>query len=357
MKIAIRVDVSSQIGAGHFMRCLTLADSLKSAGGEVLFLCASPPQEYADMLATRGHGLTNLETGDTSFHEPTLAHSHWLKTGQLYDARETIKALGDDTWDWIVVDHYALDEKWESAVRTFARNIFVIDDIADRNHYCDLLLDQNFYVDADARYVNKIPRDCILLLGPKYALLRKEFRELRKKATPRNTGIKRIIIMFGGSDVDDCTGRTIDVLSGMDISGIHIDVVVGEMYPKQEHTRALCERNGFSYYVQTTEVGELMVAADLAIGASGSATWERCCLGLPSLMFAIADNQIPIAEGIEKLGAGKYLGTFSDKSLGRLGEELSEYLQDSKKLHDQSAKAMEIVDGLGVDRVTEQLFI
>jgi len=310
MNIAFRVDASTQIGTGHFMRCLTLANALQQQRGiRIRFICQHLPEYLCDILTAKNYELVLL--GSEAKHLATdansmkagaipskihgtatkLAHASWLGVSQALDASDSIQALADLHWDWIVVDHYALDERWESVLRQTARKILVIDDIADRHHDCDVLLDQNFYLDMNSRYVGKVPNHCQLLLGPRYALLRKEFQQVRPQVKPRKGVVKRVLIFFGGIDADNHTGRAIQALIDIGVSDINVDVVIGEQHPCREAIEAVCLSHNFTCHVQTDRMAELMSVADLSIGAGGSTTWERCCLGLPTITICTADNQ------------------------------------------------------------------
>jgi UDP-2,4-diacetamido-2,4,6-trideoxy-beta-L-altropyranose hydrolase len=291
MKIAFRVDASSTIGTGHLMRCLTLADEMKQCGVYTCFISRHMPEYLRDILGAKGHVFTLLNSSSNTMVVSDLAHAAWLETSQESDAQDALYALSDQLWDWIVVDHYALDARWESALRQTARQILVIDDLADRKHDCDVLLDQNFYADMNTRYTGKVPEHCLLLLGPRYALLREEFRQLREQVRPRKGSVQRILIFFGGVDASNYTGLAIQALIAIGLPDIHVDVVIGASHPCRESIEEVCNRCHFTYYVQTERMAELMAAADLSIGAGGSATWERCCLGLPTITICTADNQ------------------------------------------------------------------
>lgn len=292
MKIAFRVDASSQIGTGHFMRCLTLADALKQRGAQIRFVSRHMPEHLRGMLVENGHEFALIDSVQNDAALDELAHAHWLGASQVQDAADSIQALSDRSWDWLIVDHYALDSRWESMLRQTAKRILVIDDLADRQHDCDVLLDQNFYADMQTRYTGKVPADCRLLLGPRYALLRDEFRLLHEQAKPRNGPVKRVLVFFGGVDADNYTERAIEALAEMGIEELHVDVVIGEQHPYREQIEVACAQHGFMCHVQTDKMAKLMAAADLAIGAGGSATWERCCLGLPALSICVAANQL-----------------------------------------------------------------
>ncbi len=353
MKIAIRVDASSKIGTGHFMRCLTLANELKARGVHTRFICRHLPEILHQMLLVNKHEFMHLDSvADNSIYKD-LAHDEWLGTTQHADAQDSIKFLLGHTWDWLVVDHYALDASWESELRQVANKILVIDDLADRLHECDLLLDQNFYSDMYTRYTNKVPSHCNLLLGPQYALLRGEFRKFRKKIKPRTGTAKRLLVFFGGVDLDNFTGYIIEILHTMVIN--HVDVVIGDQHPNRDQIVLSCEIYGFTCHVQTSRMAELMALADFSIGAGGSATWERCCLGLPTLVVSLADNQTDIAKDLNLLGAGEYLGTQNDADLATIYKAVNEWLINKNKIQMYSKKAYSIVDGQGVDRLCDKL--
>ena len=354
MKIAFRTDASNQIGTGHFMRCMTLADELKKQGVQILFISRNLPPHLSEMLNAKGVEYTLLSTDATQEPIDQLPHSSWLGTSQAQDAQVTVKALANHSWDWIIVDHYALDKRWETAVRGSCKKLMVIDDLADRQHDCDVLLDQNYYADMQTRYLNKVSEHCQLLLGPRYALLREEFRILREKVKVRTGGVKKILVFFGGVDADNYTSLAIQALAELN-SKQQIDVVIGAQHPNREHIQQACIAYGFICHVQITHMAELMAEADLAIGAGGSASWERCCLGLPALLVAVAANQIDIAKALDSIGACYYLGEKDAVNSSSIQHSINELLVASDQILSISQQTFSLVDGLGVNRVSEAL--
>ena len=355
MKIAFRVDASSQIGTGHFMRCFTLADALKQRGAQTRFVSRHLPEYFRGMLAVKGHEFALLDSAKNSAEVDELTYSHWLGVSQVLDATDTINALSEQTWDWLIVDHYALDVCWENALRGMVKNIMVIDDIADRQHGCDVLLDQNLYADMQTRYTGKVPPHCQLLLGPSYALMRDEFRQLHEQIRPRTGPVKRTLIFFGGVDADNYTGRALEALLEIDIPDLHVDVVIGVQHPFLEQIEAACAQHGFICHIQTDKMAELMAAADLAIGAGGSASWERCCMGLPALLVALADNQVNLAKALDSFGACIYVGTLKTASTAIIRLAIKSVLSTEDRLKLLSEKSYSLVDGLGVDRVCQEI--
>ena len=352
--IAFRVDASKQIGTGHFMRCLTLADELKKQGAQIRFISRNLPTHLSDMLTENGMEYLPLSLDDAKEAADELAHAGWLGTSQARDAQATLQALADQTWDWIVVDHYALDKRWESAVRGSCKKLMVIDDLADRQHDCDVLLDQNYYSDMQTRYIGKVPAHCQLLLGPRYALLREEFRRLREQVKPRTGEVKRILVFFGGVDADNYTSLAIQALAELKITQ-KVDVVIGAQQPNREQIQQACIAHGYSCHVQTPRMAELMAEADLAIGAGGSASWERCCLGLPALLVAFADNQINIAKELDLIGGCIYTRELKSTIIQMLPKMLDASVKNQHQLMALSRKAYSLVDGFGVVRVMDQL--
>lgn len=332
------------------MRCLTLAEGLKQRGAHIRFISRDLPVYFRDLLAEKSIEFVLLPSDTNLVPTDGLAHAHWLGTSQEQDAQATIQALSGQLWDWLVVDHYALDARWEMVLRQTAKSILVIDDIADRQHDCDILLDQNFYSDMDTRYTSRVPAHCRLLLGPRYALLRDEFRQLREQAKPRTGPVRRILVFFGGVDADNYTGRTIGALASIGIEGLHVDVVIGAQHPHREFIESSCAEHHFNCHVQTSRMAELMAVADLSIGAGGSAIWERCCVGLPTLTVYTADNQFQ--QVVDAASAGLlYAPELKDELLLVIKRHVRTLLENSCLIQTISTNAMQTVDGCGTTRV------
>jgi UDP-2,4-diacetamido-2,4,6-trideoxy-beta-L-altropyranose hydrolase len=334
MKIAFRVDASAQIGTGHFMRCLTLAIRLVEKGAKVRFVSHDLPEHFQSMLEARNCEFYPLDS-----------------EGDIVD---TLASLRPISWDLIVVDHYKLDRRWESAMRSIANRVLVIDDVANRVHDCDFLLDQNYYADAQSRYLGITPPNCNLLLGPKYALLGREYLSLRPSAKIRCAPAKSVLVFFGGSDMINFTKRAITALAPHARNLKKVNVVIGLQHPNINDITRQCDDQGFECHIQTSRMAELIVDADLAIGAGGANTWERCSLGLPSLVVAVADNQIRAAQDIAMLEITKFLGASEDITHDRLSREI-ELAMNSEWLEIASRKGMDLVDANGSARIVQLL--
>ena len=354
-----RVDASLQIGTGHLMRCITLANKLKENGAINTFICRQIPVFLQTKVLEQGHELILLAKPTEQIDDVGvgyLAHAEWLNTTQTKDAQDVLEAIIDRKCDWLIIDHYALDIVWETKLRDATKNILVIDDIADRKHDCDVLLDQNFYVDMQNRYIDKVPKHCQLLLGPRYALLRPEFLSARQHAKVRSGGVKRILVFFGGVDADNYTCMTLTALQHLDLKGIAVDVVIGAEHPNRDELLSICKANDFVCHIQTQHMAELMLQADLSIGAGGSATWERCCLGLPAIAISTADNQaIQIKDAA--LGGLIYVIETNTNFPKVIERHLLSMIESSIFRQVLSNNSMKMVDGRGVLRLVGKMSV
>lgn len=348
MNVFIRVDSSTQMGTGHLMRCLTLADELREHSAKVSFICRELPGNLSDFIEKKGHKVYRLpytESLLTGGNQHTH-HAAWLGIRWKADAEQAKAILSKETCiDWLIVDHYALDKQWEKQVRPLVKKIMVIDDLADRSHDCDLLLDQNFYDNLEFRYDGLVPDYCQKLLGPRYVLLRPEFRKARKKLRERDGHIRHILIFFGGSDPANETAKALKATSLLSRPDITVDVVVGGANPNKEKIKQLCSTiPNVSFHCQTENMARLMVKADLAIGAGGSTMWERCFLGLPSITLVVAQNQAEIAAAVAAAGATRNLGCSNDVSEENLANEILKAMDDPEAMKEMAKMALKLVD-------------
>ncbi|MDO3377979.1 UDP-2,4-diacetamido-2,4,6-trideoxy-beta-L-altropyranose hydrolase [Geoalkalibacter halelectricus] len=335
MRIAIRADSSTRIGSGHIMRCLALAEALRREGARVVFLCREEAGHLGEEIARRGFELVWVDD-----------------SGQNDPAGHPVRMAGGI--DLLIVDHYALGHTWEEAMRPFARAIMVIDDLADRPHDCDLLLDQNLLPEMERRYKKLVPDGCRLLLGLAYALLREEFYTAAATAKERNQ-INHLLIFFGGGDPDNLTGRALGELESLSVTA---DIVIGGGNPHRRDLEARCrdKSDRWTLHVQTDRMAELMARADLALGAGGSTHWERCLLGLPALVVTVADNQVATTRLLHQKGACRWLGTIEDLPVGAFREAISDLLAHPQQLSIMSCAARKMVppDG-GTGKVVEAI--
>ena len=314
MNIIFRVDSSTDIGIGHMMRCLTLAGNLKKQYTQlrILFISRDLDGNINNIVEKNGYGLCLLPREHKKYK--LQDYEKWLSVPKGMDVVQTIKFLEGEEISLLVVDNYALDYKWENIVRPFVKAILVIDDLANRIHECDFLLDQTYGNNVGHRYDGLVPKKCKLFLGIEYVLLRDGFYRQRKLCQVRRQ-IQRILVFYGGSDD---THETIKVLKGLQKlkqSSYKIDVVVGSSNIQKKQIEQMCKRlKKVTYYCQVNNMEDFIANADIALGASGGNTWERCALGLPAVVTITAGNQKEIALQVEKTGAIKVIGCSYDLS-------------------------------------------
>jgi UDP-2,4-diacetamido-2,4,6-trideoxy-beta-L-altropyranose hydrolase len=357
--IFFRADASIQIGTGHVMRCLTLADALREQGARCTFICRPNSGHLLEMIGHRGHHAVALPTSTTAINrmQAEPVHAAWLGTDWQTDAQQTREALGGEGADWLVVDHYALDGRWEQALRHYCKNLMVIDDLADRPHDCDVLLDQNLGRSAHD-YGGLLKTHSATFIGPQYALLRPEFAQLRSQSLARRTQpqLKHLLITMGGVDKDNATGQVLKALSVCHLPpDLRITVVMGPHAPclaGVEQQAAQMPRPT-QVLVGVKAMAQLMADSDLCIGAAGGTSWERCCLGLPTLLLVVADNQLPGAQALEKAGAALIVGNAQN-----VLPEFEKHMQsaNSVKLKSLVLAAAAVSDGLGVQRIVAAMF-
>ncbi|EJL46882.1 MULTISPECIES: UDP-2,4-diacetamido-2,4,6-trideoxy-beta-L-altropyranose hydrolase [Brevibacillus] len=362
--VVFRVDSSTVIGVGHVMRCLTLAHALKNLGWNISFVCRKFEGNLIDYIQKQGFYVKELPQQPFAIAADTShPYAQWLGVGWKEDAEATIAYLKElkAKVDWLIVDHYAIDHNWESAVRSYATRIFVIDDLANRFHDCDLLLDQNLVPEMNTRYVPLVSKRTRVLIGPQYALLRPEFRAIRDQSSHEkhngSTNRQSILIFLGGSDPTNETLKAIKATELAGLPNVLIDVVIGSSNPHRDTLESYClHLSNVTLYIQTPNMPQLLSKACLIIGAGGINTWERCCLGKPTIILTIAENQVSIAKEIHRYGAAMYLGNAQDVQMEFLSGVITELFNDKRRLALMSQSASSLVDGKGVEKVVFELY-
>lgn len=358
LKIAFRVDAAFGIGTGHVLRCLTLASELAKAGNEIYFISRLHPGHLCDYIEQMGYPIFRLEAPSVSWDNQNqdceVDYSTWLGAEYEADAESTVAYCRQEKIDAIFVDHYGIDEKWESLVKKSVDKILVIDDLANRAHNCDWLIDQTYgrnYSD----YEHFLPGETSVLLGGAYALLRSEFANARKTSLYRSRkSVQQILITMGGIDPDNVTSKILDWLTMSSLPDTTKIIIVLsknavwiDALKKQLPTNRFC----VDLRLGVSNIAELMSQSDLSIGAGGTTAWERCALGLPTIQYVLAENQRFIAKTLssrrviiplELTGNSAELVTAVDSSHLRL-----------KKIQILSAA---MIDGRGAARVVNNIF-
>ena len=355
LKIYFRTDASLKIGTGHVMRCLTLAEALREIGKEVEFVCRDHSGNLIDLISRKNfvvNELSLLPTYESQTSDYKNKYATWLGVSEIQDAEQTINVFGAKQPDWLIVDHYALGKYWQSKIRPHVGKIMVIDDLADRAHDCDLLLNQNYFIGGESRYNNLLSKTCTKMLGPQYALLRPEFAEVRKHLKPRTGTVHRVFVFFGGVDSHNVTSMALRALSVSDCDDLQVDVVIGENNQhRSQITDLVAKRARTKLHVQVENIAELMVQADLALGAGGINTWERMCLDLFSMVITTANNQIPTIKHLNAHKYVKFLGDHKKVNESSLGANINEYVNNMSEIKRNKM----LIDGLGTNRVSKAL--
>jgi len=362
LKLTVRADASRQTGSGHIMRCLALAERvIGKRGGDVHFICQPLPGHLKQVVEQRGFTCSLLppRQADTNGSRDTTVMADQVidrandqaidqAIDQAWDAEQTARLTA--AADWLLVDHYQINRSWQQHMRGHCRQLMVIDDLANRAHDCDLLLDQTLGRTA-AEYRPWVGNHCTLLTGPDYALLRPDFAAHRDAALLRRhrcRTVRSLLISMGGADADNRTRLVLGILATTTAArSLHITVVIGAQYAHDAQALSAYGKHFAQIEIRrnVNVMAELMLKSDLAIGAAGTTSWERCCLGLPTLTCITADNQREVAARLEATGAIQLWST---------GEELRDALYRSlvpatyQRMVDAAAT---VCDGLGTDRV------
>ncbi len=326
IKIAFfRFEASSKIGAGHAIRSSVLADALT----EKAWQC-------------------KIVTSETSYNFiKDLERFERVDPDSFFEERPSC--------DLLVIDSYDLGEDYEKHFRDCTKKIMVIDDLANRKHDSDILLDHTYGREA-YDYKDLVPEGCKILAGSDYVLLRKEFVELRSKALEKRRAtkeIKRLLISMGGSDPENHAVKVLEIVRKSGFSGV-IDLALGF----SNHNRLLVEKYAQDFLLNVNihlnpDMGELIYQADLAIGGGGSSMWERSCLGLPTLMVVLADNQFSIAQNLHKSGAAIYLGEINTIDVNDASTILKNLIQDNFQRERLQNNSFQICNGQGISSIIE----
>lgn len=357
-RILIRCDASISIGSGHVIRCRTLARELKRCGAEVIFLCRRQPGDLITLL--------EAEFSVIVLPEQALAlcdgldgrdlYDSWLGCTQEQDATQCLDALsetGIKSATWLVTDHYGLDAIWERqmisglAGSEALTKLMVIDDLADRPHQADLLLDQNFFGEAsEYRYRGLVPPQCQQLLGPRFALLGPEYAQLHPLVPPR-TELRRVLVFFGGVDPLNLTAQALEALLDPAVADLAVDVVLGLQSPHHAKVEELVNVSlNTTLHAPQASLAGLIARADLAIGAVGATSWERACLSLPCISVPFASNQIPVSKILAQHEFIRLIEFSSEMFCSRLTDELT-FFCNSDYIHRVSLACGSLTKGDG----------
>lgn len=308
------------------MRCQTLAQSFESEGHKCFFVCKEYPEQLHRMASPR--------------FETSVIPSDF---GQIDDALACKDICRKKNITLVVVDNYGLDSQWESLIKETAP-ILCIDDLANRNHDCRILIDSNFYHNASTRYQGLVPSDCKQLLGPRYALIRDEFYNSKKVSIPDAPQALQVFCFFGGTDPTGETLRLLEELnSGKPIEGLHFQIVFTKANSKYAEVRSFSDNNLYTLQLSPTSIAELMSECHLYLGSGGTITWERMCLGLTGIVISVADNQVRSAEDLAAEKLLYYAGRSQDIQYSNIVEELLKLTSNRDKIRMMSSHCQSVV--------------
>ena len=359
MQFAFRVDASSKIGSGHVIRCLTLAKELTKQGNKCIFICRNHENNLIEKIKKQKFKVVTLFKSNKFKTKPfnknrKIDYAKWIGASWKADAKQTIIALNKKKIDCLIIDHYGIEKKWEKKLRPFTKNIIVIDDLANRAHECDFLLDQSL-CSSKERYQNLVPKYCKQLHGPYYALIDIIYSSARLKLKKRSAKIKRALIYFGsGEETYKLLKTTLIAFSRQDLLKIKLDVVFNGKLNFIKRLKYLINlRGNAKLYTNLPNLSSLMSKADIAIGGAGSTSWERCCMGLPTIGVISADNQKFNANSLNLKGVAILIeSTLFNAS--RISDTVMSLYKNDTYLK-MSKKAFSICDGNGSKRVTKYL--
>jgi UDP-2,4-diacetamido-2,4,6-trideoxy-beta-L-altropyranose hydrolase len=327
-RILFVVDAGPKVGGGHVMRSLTLAGALGAQGATCTFM--GPPPVSA-LLQTFAPGAAHLAAASA---EP----------------RDLAAAIGSEQFDAVVFDHYGLNDRDHRAMGQ-GRPVLVIDDLADRPLGADLVLDSG-PGRREEDYEGLIPAGARLLLGPNYAPVRPEFAALRETALAwRGEPVQRFLVSLGLTDVGGITARVVERLR-LRVGEAGIDIVLGAASPSLAGFAKIARRDSrLALHVDTPHMARLTAEADIAVGAAGTSTWERCVLGLPSVMIVLADNQRAAAASLADRGAALVIEAGTPDFDAQLDRGVMRLLTDVNLRRQLAERSALICDGLGASRV------
>lgn len=335
--LLIRADAGVDIGTGHLMRCLALAQAWQDMIGEAIFITSCDSEPLLQRLRDEGNRVVELE-----------------KTYPDNDGWEVFsKVLQANPDTWVVLDGYHFDSAYQRRLKGMGHSLLVIDDMAHMDHYyADVVLNQN--IQAEELDYSTEPTTQ-LLLGTDYVMLRSEFwhwiswkREIPEVAL-------KILITLGGADPDNQTLKVIRALQY--VGGLEGIVVVGASNPHYDALDSAVRHSlsDIRLVHNTSNMPELMTWADVAVTAGGSTCWETAFLGLPNVLLVLADNQKGIAEKLDRVGVAYSLGWYGDVTSKRIAKTLSKLIIDQKQRQEMRTNGQNLIDGKGVKRVVSIL--
>lgn len=337
--LIIRADADTQIGSGHLMRCLALAQAWQDRGGQVTFITACDSEELWTRLKREGFGLVPVD-------RPHPDPSDWETTS---------KVLKEQPSAWVVLDGYHFDPSYHLKIKDAGHPLLVIDDTAHLDRYhADIILNQNLHAQ---QLTYPCEPHTQLLLGTKYVLLRREFLAWQDWQREIPQVARKVLVTMGGGDPDNVTLKVIQALDELDVDGLEAAVVVGPSNPHLRglETAARASRHSVRLVRNAVNMPELMAWADLAVSAAGSTCWELVFMGVPTLLVWVAANQRRVADSLAGAGAAIGLGPATELVMDELARKLMRFVGDPRERALVVRRGHALVDGGGATRAANAL--
>ncbi len=372
--MAFRVDGSTGIGTGHVMRCLTLASLVQQHGVACVFASRNLTPSLALLIENGGHTCLLLNKKGPPPSADQGEYGRWLGTTEHFDAQSFLDVLRSKRSKFgeplsVLVDHYGLGQSWEAEVhRKTGALVCVIDDL-DRWHDCDILVDTTYGKSA-VNYAGRVPEEAVMLVGSQYALLRPDFAQMRNGALQRRNDraageapVANVLVTMGGGDQHNWSAWAASAIRPLAQEfALHVHLLLGAAYPHEESLRAVSALYGaqMTIHRNVSEIAELLFRMDVCIGSAGSSTWERCCLGLPTINLILAENQRQICTELSSIGAAANGGDFTvetnvPKPYEWANAHLRPLLESAERRDLMTQAACKVTDGNGAPRVLGHL--
>lgn len=343
-----RADASSEIGTGHVMRCLAIAEELISRGKKASFVCEQIPNDLVIKLDEKNIPLLKISPPAKVNFNANDIYSRWLTASEEDDAQACLKVMTDI--EGVFVDHYAIGKTWEELILKRCQNLMVMDDLCNRPHHCQNLVDYNVYA-GEKDYSRWVSKTTSLLTGSLYAPIRRDLQALRPQVKNHRGQVKSVVISFGGADQAGHTLRAVEGLAQAQLRPEKVRVILNPSSPTQAAVQSLCEKMGYKLSAPTANIGQVLLESDLALGAGGVSQVERSFLGVPSLITFIAENQALLSQSMSALGICKLLGDGSAMTAYSWAQEIDIHSQNFEWLTVTQTKGLQLFDGQGCARI------
>jgi len=344
----VRADGPFEIGTGHITRCIAIAEELKNSFTKIIFLTKKSTGDLIDVIEKSGFEVKILDSQTKQLIEDKYDFNNEIKI------ITTLLTQYESNLNFLLIDHFGIDTNYESPLRKIFKKIFVIDDLANRKHDCDLLIDQNYYKDINKRYSGLVPKNSITLLGPEYVILRSEFHNSQKVKYQKNILPKKIFVSYGGSDPTNESKKVLDAICSLKSRQFDVTVIAGIHNQNFEKLKKqFAEMKNIKIFLRVDNFSELLSSSELCFGAGGTTTWERLYLGIPSIVTIISPDQKESVEFLSSLGHIINLGLAKDVTVKTYADAIMNI--DSEILCNISLKNQKLIDGNGCTRIKKQI--